>query len=128
MDAAIAGLLLVTATLAGSPVMQPVDSHVGPATTFTLREGAARATIPAAAPRVAIRQPTKRAPRFSRLERAIAIGAGTTIGFYGGAMVGWKATDNPSKPNDDTSGLRGVIIGAPIGAAVGAVLGFVLTR
>ncbi len=43
-------------------------------------------------------------------------------------MVGWKATDNPFNPNDDTSGRRGVIIGAPIGAAVGAALGFVLTR
>ena len=127
MDA-IAGLLLMTSTLAGSPVLQPVEARIAPATTLTLREAAARATI-IDAPQVATRQPAKvRTPRFSKIERAIAIGAGAVIGFYGGAAIGWKATDNPSNPNDDTSGLRGVVVGAPVGALVGAVLGTVLTR
>jgi hypothetical protein len=128
MDAAIA-VLLVTSTLAGSPVIQPVVDPITPATTITLREAAVRARI-ADAPQLEVRQPAKArpTPRFSKIERAIAIGAGTVIGFYGGAAIGWKATDNPSNPNDDTSGLRGVVVGAPLGALVGAVLGAVLTR
>ena len=89
----------------------------------------ARADI-AEAPQLEIRQPakTRATPRFSKVERAIAIGAGTVIGFYGGAAIGWKATDNPSNPNDDMSRLRGVVVGAPVGALVGAILGAVLTR
>ena len=128
MDAAIAALL-VTATLAGSPVSQPVADPIAPATTITLREAAVRARI-ADAPQLEVRKAAKArtTPRFSKIERAIAIGAGTVIGFYGGAAIGWKATDNPSNPDDDTSGLRGVVIGAPVGALVGAVLGAVLTR
>ena len=128
MDAVIA-VLLVTSTLAGPSVTPPVPDRLSPAMAITLREAAARANI-VDAPQLQVRQPpkTRSTPRFSKVERAIAIGAGAVIGFYGGAAVGWKATDNPSNPNDDTSGLRGVIVGAPVGAVVGAVLGAVLTR
>ena len=31
-------------------------------------------------------------------------------------------------PDDDTSGLRGMMIGAPIGAVIGAVVGYRLTK
>lgn len=127
MDAAIAGLLLVTSALAGSAVPRTLDHRALQATTLTLREAAARPNIRDAAP-VVVRLAQTRRPRFSKIERAIAIGAGTVIGFYTGAVVGWHATANHSNPNDDTSGLKGVVIGAPIGAAVGAVLATVLTR
>jgi hypothetical protein len=42
-----------------------------------------------------------------------------------GGAIGYVAT---AKPDDDVSGFRGVVIGAPIGAAVGAVIGYRLTK
>jgi len=128
MNAVIAGLLFVTSTLGGSPGLQPVERQITPATTLTLREAAARPDIPDAAQLGVRGQPQGRASRFSRIERAIAIGAGTVIGFYAGAAVGWRATADPSNRDDDTSGLRGVMIGAPLGAVAGAVIATVLTR
>jgi len=44
-----------------------------------------------------------------------------------GGAIGYKLTQT-SNPDDDTSGLKGVIIGAPIGAAVGACFGYRLTK
>lgn len=127
MDAVMAGLLLVTSTLGATPVARPVETLV-PGATVTLRAAASRPDIRTVSG-AAVQQPKPaRKPRFSKVDRAIAIGAGTVIGFYSGALVGWKVTDNPSNPNDDTSGLRGVVVGAPLGAVVGAVLGAVLTR
>ena len=128
MDAMIAGLLLVTSTLGVAPTVDPVESRTRSAATLTLREAAARPNIRVVRQLAAEPARNERKPRFSKIERAIAIGAGTVIGFYSGALVGWTATDNPSNPNDDTSGLRGVVIGAPLGAVAGAVLGAVLTR
>ena len=127
MDALIAGFLLVT-TVVGSPAVPPGADRPGAATATTLREAAARPDIGEAAPLVIRLHKQARVSRFSKVERAIAIGAGSVVGFYAGALVGWKATDNPSNPNDDTSGLRGVVIGAPVGAVVGGILGYVFTR
>ena len=70
---------------------------------------------------------SKPAKRFSPTDRVIALAAGIGVGWLAGGAIGYKLTDNPDNPDDDTSGLRGVIIGAPIGAAVGAVLGWRLT-
>jgi RsiW-degrading membrane proteinase PrsW (M82 family) len=67
------------------------------------------------------------AKRFNTTFRAIAVGAGAGIGFMAGARVGYAVTPKRG-PDDDTSGLKGVMIGAPIGAVLGAVLGWLLTK
>jgi hypothetical protein len=74
-------------------------------------------------------EPTRATPvkRFSKVDRIIAVVAGTCIGWVAGGAIGWAATAS-SDPDDDVSGLRGVIIGAPIGAAAGAIIGFRLTK
>ena len=65
--------------------------------------------------------------RFSPTDRIIAVAAGVAVGWVAGGAIGYKLTDNPDNPDDDASGLRGVIVGAPLGAAVGAILGWRLT-
>ena len=70
---------------------------------------------------------SKPAKRFSPTDRVIAIAAGVAVGWVTGGAIGYMLTDNPDNPDDDTSGLRGIIIGAPIGAAAGAILGWRLT-
>jgi hypothetical protein len=65
------------------------------------------------------------AKRFTKADRIIAVVAGTCVGWMAGGAIGYAAT---SKPDDDVSGLRGVVIGAPIGAVVGAVVGYRLTK
>ena len=71
---------------------------------------------------------SKPAKRFSHTDRVIAVAAGLAVGWVVGGAIGYMLTDNPDNPDDDTSGLRGVIIGAPIGAATGAILGWRLTN
>jgi hypothetical protein len=70
----------------------------------------------------------KPAKRFSKSDRIIATIAGGVGGWFGGAMIGYYSTANFDNPDDDTSGLKGVMIGAPIGGAVGAILGYWLTN
>ena len=70
---------------------------------------------------------SKPGKRFSPTDRVIAVAAGVAVGWVAGGAIGYKLTDNPDNPDDDTSGLRGVIVGAPLGAAVGAILGWRLT-
>jgi hypothetical protein len=65
------------------------------------------------------------AKRFSKTDRIIAVVAGAFGGWLAGGMIGYAAT---SKPGDDVSGLRGVMIGAPVGAIMGAVVGHRLTK
>ena len=70
---------------------------------------------------------SKPVKRFSPTDRVIAVAAGVAVGWVVGGAIGYMLTDSPDNPDDDTSGLRGVIIGAPIGAATGAILGWRLT-
>jgi len=65
------------------------------------------------------------AKRHTKADRVIAVVAGACVGWFAGGAIGWAAT---SKPRDDVSGLRGVVIGAPIGAVIGAAIGYRLTR
>ena len=71
-------------------------------------------------------QPT-RAKKFSPTDRVIAVAAGVAVGWIIGGAIGFKATST-SNPYDDTSGLKGVMIGAPIGGAAGGILGYWLTN
>jgi hypothetical protein len=63
----------------------------------------------------------------SRTDRIIAIAAGASLGFVLGGRIGYAVTPKRG-PYDDTSGLKGVLIGAPVGAVVGALIGHRLTR
>lgn len=65
------------------------------------------------------------AKRSTRTGKVIAVVAGAFGGWMAGGAVGYMAA---SKPHDDVSGLRGVVISAPIGAAVGAVIGYRLMK
>ena len=73
------------------------------------------------------RTQASRPKKFSTTDRVIAVAAGVAVGWVVGGVVGYAATANHDNPDDDTSGLRGVIIGAPIGATAGAILGWRLT-
>ena len=66
--------------------------------------------------------------RFGKTDRVIAVVAGVAGGWMAGAAIGYYATADWDNPNDDTSGLKGMLIGAPIGAAAGGILGYWLTN
>jgi hypothetical protein len=66
--------------------------------------------------------------RHSTTDRIIAVVAGVSLGFVAGGTIGAYAAGNRDNPDDDTSALRGVVIGAPIGAVVGGLLGYRLTK
>ena len=68
------------------------------------------------------------AKRFTKTDRVIAITAGVVGGWLGGGAIGYYATQDRENDDDGTSGLKGVMIGAPIGAAVGGILGYWLTK
>ena len=68
-----------------------------------------------------------RSAKHSKVDRIIAVAAGVSIGWVVGGGIGYYVTPKRG-PYDDTSGLKGMIIGAPIGAAVGALLGWRLTK
>lgn len=65
--------------------------------------------------------------RFSKMDRAIATAAGICLGWVGGGAIGFAVTPKRG-PYDDTSGLKGMIIGAPIGAIAGGLIGYRLTK
>ena len=68
------------------------------------------------------------AKRHSKMDRIIAVAAGTSLGFVLGGTIGGHLTENRDNPDDDTSPLRGIMIGAPIGAVLGGLTGYWLTR
>ncbi len=139
MNGIVLGIAMLVSSTGVSPALETTRATVAPSVfTFTLPDhlaaeseaprrfldeqqrtmwhtGAKSATQPA------------RTRRFSPTDRIIALAAGVAVGWVAGGAIGYKLTDNPSNPDDDTSGLRGVIIGAPIGAATGAILGWRLT-
>ena len=64
----------------------------------------------------------------SKMDRIIAVAAGTSLGFVLGGTIGGHLTENRDNPDDDTSPLRGIMIGAPIGAVLGGLTGYLLTK
>ena len=66
--------------------------------------------------------------RFNKTDQIIAVVAGVCSGWVAGGAIGFYATSDRDNPDDDTSGLRGMMIGAPIGAVIGAVVGYRLTK
>ena len=80
------------------------------------------------APRFSSSQPPAAPKRFTKTDRIIAVAAGVAAGWFGGGAIGYYSTANYDNPDDDTSGLKGLMIGAPIGAAVGGIVGYWLTN
>ena len=68
------------------------------------------------------------AKQSTKTDRVIAIVAGVAGGWILGGAIGYYATQDRDRDDDGTSGLKGVVIGAPIGAAIGGFLGYRLTR
>jgi hypothetical protein len=66
--------------------------------------------------------------RYTKTDKVIAIAAGAVGGFMTGGYIGGALTANWDNPDDDTSMLKGIMIGAPIGAVIGAFIGHKLTK
>jgi hypothetical protein len=130
-------LLVSSAGVSPAPVPEPFHAIAAPsAYTFDLSDAAATSRslshhLPGDRLRVRSRRgspqavPAAPAKRCSRVARILAVAASGFGGWVAGGAIGYVAT---ARPDDDVSGLRGVVIGAPIGAAVGAIIGYRLTK
>ena len=128
MHGIILGTAMLVSSLGTSSRIEIPRAAVAP-TAFTFNLPDIAVTSPGVKGRVrhaSSRQVTT-AKRFSPTEKVISIAAGVAVGWVVGGTIGFKLTST-SNPYDDTSGLRGMIIGAPVGAGVGAMLGYRLTR
>jgi hypothetical protein len=138
MNEVMVGIAMLVSSTGVSPALETSRATVSPPA-FTITSPVRVPAAPTPTRRLFDQQPTgwrtsssrtptqSRQNRFSPTDRVIALAAGVAVGWVAGGAVGYKLTDNPSHPYDDTSGLRGMIIGAPIGATVGAILGWKLT-
>ena len=130
MDGMLFGMAILVSSSAGSPAVE--TPRVAPsAFTFNLPDVAHPSLREQPRPvwqsTSARRVQGTTAKRLNPALRAIVVGAGAGAGFLAGARVGWEVTPKRG-PYDDTSGLKGVMIGAPIGAVLGAVVGWHLTK
>jgi hypothetical protein len=138
MNAMVLGIAILASSTAVSPTLEPSrDTVVRTVITFDLPDRAlpshnSRHALLNNRPRLFSErvslQPPQAPKRFSKTDRIIAIVAGVCGGWLAGGAIGYVATSNWDNPDDDVSGLRGVVIGAPIGAAIGAYIGYRLTR
>lgn len=127
MTGIVLGVAMMISSTGVSPALETSRATVAPAVfTFDL-------PADAATPKTAWRRhpigggQATPAKRFSTTERVIAVAAGVAVGWVVGGAIGYKLTQS-SEDDDGTSGLKGVVIGAPIGAATGAILGWRLTQ
>ena len=134
MNVVLLGMAMLVSSTGSSALPEPARSAAAPSIfSFELRERTnlprgpltewsgsrrARGLVPSAA---------ARRPKWSRMDRIIAVAAGGSIGWVLGGTIGYAVTPKRG-PYDDTSGLKGMIIGAPIGAVVGALIGYRLTK
>jgi hypothetical protein len=125
MTGLLIGVALLASPAAPAPTPGPLHAAIAP--------GVFSVEFQNSAPRDLRRQPSVvRSPaaartRHSRMDRIIAVAAGVSIGWVVGGGIGYAVTPKRG-PYDDTSGLKGMIIGAPIGAVAGALLGYRLTK
>ena len=135
MDAILLGVLLLVSPTDRIVAPQWPDRAVAPVIfSFELPESAARdwpgslSGAPGSQqPRGLGRSLQATRPRHSRVDRIIAVAAGVSLGWVIGGAIGYAVTPKRG-PYDDTSGLKGVMIGAPIGGAFGALIGYRLTK
>jgi hypothetical protein len=139
IDGIVLGVAMLAASTSGSAAL--ADRHAAVPVGFTVERSAS--TVPLrnpAHPRLDEQsRPIWRAAtfsssqasapkRFTKTDRVIAVVAGIAGGWLAGGAIGYYSTANWDNPDDDTSGLKGMIIGAPIGGAVGGILGYWLTN
>lgn len=132
----VAGLAMLVSSTGATATLEPVRTVVAPAILrFELPESASR-DLPRgllrdpSGPRRAhglVRSPQATSANWSKVDRIIAVAAGISIGCVVGGGIGFAVTPKRG-PYDDTSGLKGMMIGAPIGGVAGALIGYRLTR
>jgi hypothetical protein len=127
----LSGLLLGIAIAASTAPPPPAEPSQVPKRrmVFTYDLSTVALPPPAAEPlRGATLAGTSIPKPHSKLDRIIAVAAGTSLGFVLGGTIGGHLTENRRNPDDDTSALRGIMIGAPIGAVLGGLTGYWLTK
>jgi len=136
MDGILLSVCMLVSTTGALPALAPPRAAVLPAILdFELPEGQPcdlrgdRLTVSAGPTRERrlVRSAQATTGKRSRTERIIAVAAGVSIGWVVGGGIGFAVTPKRG-PHDDTSGLKGMMIGAPIGATAGALLGWRLTK
>src|ERR671914_207547 len=114
MNGIVLGVAMLVSSTAASATPEPPRTAIASAIfSFELPD-----TAPRDQPRVLPREsPGPRqatSARRSRVDRIIAVAAGASIGWFVGGGIGYAVTPKRG-PYDDTSGLKGVLIGAPVG-------------
>jgi hypothetical protein len=136
MNGILIGVAMLLSTTGASPAQElPRAAGVPAIFSYELPESASRdlpggllrESFGARSERRLLRSAQATSPKRSRVDRIIAIAAGASIGWVVGGGIGYYVTPKRG-PDDDTSGLKGVIIGAPIGGVVGALIGYRLTK
>jgi hypothetical protein len=137
MNGILLGVAMLVSTTGAAPTLEPPGPAAAPVNfTFELPERASRDLLSRrflkelSGPRrerglVPSAQATS--AKRSKVDRIIAVAAGLSIGWVVGGGIGYAVTPKQG-PDDDTSGLKGVLIGAPIGGVVGALIGYRLTK
>ena len=130
MNAMVLGMTMLVSSSSAAPTVEmprvapsAFTFNLSDVETASLREQPRRVREPTSSARVQREAPK----RVNNIVRALAIGAGAGAGFMAGARIGWEVTPKRG-PDDDVSGLKGLMVGAPIGAVLGAVLGWQLTK
>lgn len=137
MHGIVLGVAMMISTTGVSPAPETSRATVTPAA-FTFDLPADATATSRTPPKRFLNEPSwqreslaraqaKTTKRFSTTDRIIAVAAGVAVGWVVGGAIGYKLTQS-STWDDGTSGLKGMIIGAPIGAATGAILGWRLTQ
>ncbi len=128
MTGIVLGVAMMISSTGVSPAPETSRATVAPAVfTFDLPAPNRFLTEPSWGRGSLARAQVKTAKRLSTTDRIIAVAAGVAVGWIVGGAIGYKLTQS-STWDDGTSGLKGVVIGAPIGATAGAILGWRLTR
>ena len=122
------GILLGVALMVSPAGVSPAIEPSRPIVNFNIPYQPVEPPRPSAWNRAAApRMRAGLAKKFSPTERVIAVAAGVCVGWVLGGAIGYKIAE-PSNPYDDTSGLKGVMIGAPIGGALGGIFGYWATN
>ena len=128
MTGIVLGVAMMMVSSTGvSPAPELSSATVAPPAVFTFDLPAATPEAPRWRRGTSAPAPSRPAKRFSPTDRIIAVAAGVAVGWVVGANIGGRLTES-SNPDDDTSVLKGIFIGAPIGSVAGAILGWRLTR
>ena len=136
MNGILLGMAMLASSTGASPALEPPRPTVVPAS-FSFQLPSAPRDLPHRLPREWSGPRRERrllrsaqapgAKRFSKVDRVIALAAGASIGWVVGGGIGFAVTPKRG-PYDDTSGLKGMMIGAPIGGVAGALIGWRLTK